>query len=73
MFESLAGKLEGRRGVGRSITKGLQFNHDKGKMKSCSYINARSIRNKFLELKSNASLEKFDIIFIIVTWVTISI
>ena len=52
MFESLAGKLDGRRDVERLLTKGCQLNYDKRKEISCSYINARSIRNKFVELQS---------------------
>ena len=40
---------------------------------SCFYINATSLRNKFLELQSYVSLEKPDIIFITETWVKISL
>ena len=51
---SLAGKLEGRRDIESPLMKGCQFIHD----------NARSIRNKFVELKSYVNLEKPDIIFV---------
>ena len=64
MFESLAGKLEGRRGVEKPLRNGCQLDHDNGKKLSCFYMNAKSLRNKFLELQSYVSLEKSDLIFI---------
>ena len=64
MFESLAGKLDGRRGAKRPLTKGCQFNHDNGNKISCFYTNARGLRNKFAELKAYVSQEKTDRIFI---------
>ena len=59
--------------IERSLMKGCQFVHDNGKKISSFYINARSIRNKFLELKSYVILEKPDIIFIKEKWVKISV
>ena len=55
------------------MKKGCQFNHDNRNKISRFYINARSIRNKFVELKSYVSLEKPDIIFKTETWVKISV
>ena len=60
----LAGKLEGRRDVEKPLKKGCQIDHDNRKKISCFYVNARSIRNNFVELKSYVSLEKPNIIFI---------
>ena len=37
------------------------------------YVNPRSIRNKFVELKSYVSLEKPNITFITETWVKFSV
>ena len=51
-FLSLAGKLDGGRDAERPLEKGCQFNHDNGKKISCFYINARKLRNKFVELPS---------------------
>ena len=45
----------------------------KGNKISCFYINTRSIRNKFVELKSYVSLGKPDMIFITEIWVKISV
>ena len=73
MFESLAGKLEDRRGVERPLKNACQRDKDIGKKISCFYINARSLRNKFLELQSYVSLENPDIIFITETWVKFSV
>ena len=52
MFESLAGKLNGRRGVDRPLVKRRNFNHENGNKISSFYINVRSIRNRYIELKS---------------------
>ena len=52
MFESLAGKTDGRRRVERPLMKRCQLDLDTGKKISCFYINTRSIRNKFVEQKS---------------------
>ena len=70
---SLAGKLEDRRGVKRPLAKGGQFNQNNGNKISCFYTNARSLRNKFSELRAYVSQEKPNIIFIMETWVKISV
>ena len=54
----MPGKLDDRRSVKRLLTKGGQFNHDNGNKTSCFYINTRSIRNNFVELKSYINQEK---------------
>ena len=51
MFEFLTGKLEGRRVGEQPLKKGYQIDQDKGNKIYCFYINVRSIRNKFLELR----------------------
>ena len=60
---NMAGKLDGRRGVKRPLTKGCQFNHNNRSKISCFYTNARSFRNKYAELNAYVSLDKLDIIF----------
>ena len=50
--------IDGTRGVERPLAKGCHLNHNNGNKMSCFYTNARSIRNKFAELKSYVSLEK---------------
>ena len=71
MFESLPRKLDGKRSVKRLLIKGCLFNHDNGNKISCLYANAKSLRNKFAEIKVYVSLEKPDIIFITETWIKI--
>ena len=50
---SLAGKLDGRNDIKRPLTKGCKVNNNNnGNRISCFYTNARSLRNKFSELKA---------------------
>ena len=60
---SLAGKLDGRRGVKRPLTKGCRVKNNNGNKISCFYANARSLRKKFEVLRAYVSQEKPDIIF----------
>ena len=57
MFESLAGKLNSRRCVKRPLTKGCQFNQYNVNKISCFYTNARSLNNKFVELRAFMSVK----------------
>ena len=73
LFESVAGKPDGRRGIKRPLTKGRKVKHNNGNKISCFYANARSLRNKFEELRGYVSQEKPDINFITETWVKTSV
>ena len=46
MFESVAGKLDGRRGIKRLLTKGYKVKHNNGNKIACFYANARRLREK---------------------------
>ena len=50
--------IDDTRGVESPIAKGCQLNHNNGNKISCFCTNARSIKNKFAELKSYVRLEK---------------
>ena len=69
----MAGKLDGRRGIKRLLTKGYKVKHNNGNKIACFYANARSLRNKFEELRAYVSQDKPDIIFITETWVKSSV
>ena len=58
VLKSMVRKLDGRRGIKKPLTKKYKFNHDNGYKISCIYINARSIKNKFEELKPYVNLKK---------------
>ena len=49
------------------------YNHNNGNKIPCFYTNARTLRNKFAELKPYINQEKPNIIFIMETWVKICV